>query len=302
MLARVIVGCVLLALPVFASAGIQQTSSAPHDKAYWQTIVSHEYKPPEGSSVRDLAMELNSYLGSPDPQLRDGFAYSILTAWMTRVHALDAETIRSLAHTWLKNIDHIDSAPTNAVLLRSFSTLMLSIVVARDNAEPFLTVDEFHDILNGALAYSQAETDLRGFDPRLGWIHATAHTADLLKFLARSRYITPPDQSSVLAAIAHRLQSAPTVFVYGEDERLARATLSVVLRKDFDAAAFSEWIKTLRQAIPQVEQPSETDLHTGQNIKNFLSKLDVILAMQPDQTPSVKTAQEAALAAVKNTF
>ena len=302
MLVRALIAYTLFLLAGFCSPAAGQTPPSKHDKAFWQSITAHEYKPPEGASVRDLAMELSSYLGSPDPQLRDGFGYSILTAWMTRGHALDTETIRDLAHIWLRNIDHVDNAVPNAVLLRSFSALMLSIVVARDNAEPFLTSDEFHDILRGALAYSRAETDLRGFDPRLGWIHATAHTADLLKFAARSRYISPQDQASLLAAIAQRLQSAPNVFIYGEDERLARASLSVVMRKDFDAAAFSEWAGNLRKMMPNSEEPTDIELHQGQNIKNFLAKLDVLLAIQTDQTTSLKTAHEAVLAAAKNTF
>ena len=43
---------------------------------------------------------------------------------------------------------------------------------------------------NDALAYLAAELDLRGIEPRVGWIHATAHTADLLKFLARNPRFT----------------------------------------------------------------------------------------------------------------
>jgi hypothetical protein len=39
------------------------------------------------------------------------------------------------------------------------------------------------DLLTG---YLRDERDLRGFDPKKGWMHATAHTADLLAELSRS--------------------------------------------------------------------------------------------------------------------
>jgi carboxypeptidase C (cathepsin A) len=49
-------------------------------------------------------------------------------------------------------------------------------------------------------AYLRDERDLRGLEPRVGWIHATAHTADLLKFLARDGRLRPADQARLLDA------------------------------------------------------------------------------------------------------
>ena len=41
---------------------------------------------------------------------------------------------------------------------------------------------------------------MRGLEPGIGWIHATAHTADLLKFLARDGRFTVADQRRLLEA------------------------------------------------------------------------------------------------------
>ena len=38
------------------------------------------------------------------------------------------------------------------------------------------------------MAYLLDETDRRGYVPGLGWINATAHAADLLKFLVRNPF------------------------------------------------------------------------------------------------------------------
>ena len=81
----------------------------------------------------------------------------------------------------------IGEAGTDTVLLRSFSALDLSILAALELQDPALDDSGYRGLLDDALAYLAAERDLRGIDPRVGWIHATAHTADLLKFLARIR-------------------------------------------------------------------------------------------------------------------
>jgi hypothetical protein len=56
---------------------------------------------------------------------------------------------------------------------------------------------------------------LRGFDEKKGWIHATAHTADLLAELSRNEIFTKNDQAQVLAAIAHRLATADEIYING---------------------------------------------------------------------------------------
>src|SRR5690348_1183366 len=173
----------MLLIAVLAQAALctcaAQAVPAPHDRAYWQAIIANDYKAPAGVDLPQLASELSAMLGSEDPALRDGTAYNILTAWIYTKRQLDDASVRVLISGWLKNIAAVRSAP-NSVLLRSFSALMLSVAIALDNAQPFLDEQEFRDVWNGALQYLEAETDLRGYDGRLGWLHSAAHTADLL--------------------------------------------------------------------------------------------------------------------------
>ena len=183
------------------------------------------------------------------------------------------------AHTLVvrKCGDEIGSIGSDAVALRSFSALTLSIVAARDNVTPFLSEQEFRKILESALKYADQERDLRGYDPVKGWLHATAHTADLLKFLARSRYIAAADQKAILNAVGHKLTSANLVFAFGEDERLARTVLSVVARKDFDVSAFGTWLDQMRPAPPATSLPDISVLRANQNVRNMLAKLHFLL-------------------------
>jgi hypothetical protein len=121
----------------------------------------------------------------------------------------------------------------------------MSILAAQDLQKPFLSDSAFKETLETALQCYASEKDLRGYVPVKGWAHATAHVADLLKFLARNPKLSGEDQKKIIAAIAQRCRTVPSVFVWGEDGRMAAALLSIVDRKDFDQSTFDEWFKAL---------------------------------------------------------
>src|SRR5439155_3084834 len=255
-------------LMVLLSTGIGAAAPA-HDVAFWRAVAHDHYTPPRGSDVPALAEELVGLLSSPDPELRDEIAYSTLTSWIVQQKILDAAALRTLGARLLANMARgIGDRDTDSVFGRSFSALVLSVVVARDNADPFLDASDWHRIETAALAYLAAEQDVRGYDPVKGWMHSAAHTADLLKFLGRSRHLEIDGQRRVLDAIAQKLTTASVVFTHGEDERLARAVLSLTSRKDFADAAFTAWLQQTKPAVP--EHPTVAQLRAAQNWKNLL--------------------------------
>jgi len=275
--------------------------AAPHSKAFWQSVAMHDYALPPGGDLPALVAELEGFLASPDPDLRDEIGYSTLAAWIYQKRIVEPPLLRTLVGDLLRNLRQgIGDRESDGVFHRSFSALTLSVVVARDNAAPVLSAEDFGRIEAAALEYLAAERDLRGYDPQKGWMHSAAHTADLLKFLARSGHLAPADQTQLLDAIARKLATAPTVFTHGEDERFARAVLSIVNRADFDRAAFGAWTSRMRPArLPA--KPSPADLAGAQNVKNALSKLEVLLATGPDSEP-VAAARDAVRAALKDLF
>jgi hypothetical protein len=293
-----------LALILLGAAGFAFASdAAPHDRAFWQSIIDHDYAVPADQSLPDLTRELTGLLGSPDPDLRDEVAYSILAGWIYQKRTIEPAALRPLVATLTANLTaDIGSAGTDAVLKRSFSALVLSVVAARDNAASFLTEAEYRDLLDRAIAYLGAERDVRGYDEEKGWMHSAAHTADLLKFLGRNRYLRPADQARVLDAVSSKLRGAPVVFTHGEDERMARAVLSLVARGDFDPAAFGAWVD---RAVPPrltTPRPASADLRARQNITNLLAKLEVLLTLQDGAPESTVTARDRLRRALKSSY
>ena len=294
------IASLLLAGVVSALATAQ--APAPHDKAYWQAIIKNEFAVPPDDSASALAEELKTYLQSPDPEWRDEIAATIFTTWIAQKQSLPKEEVLKLSNEWIAELQSKDFATSDATVGRTFSALMLAIVIYGDNHTPTLDEAQYRRILQAGLTYLAREKDLRGFDPHLGWIHGTAHTADLLKFAARSRYFTQQDQATMLAAIRQRMLTAHGVFIRGEDERLARAILSILNRKDFDADGFRAWTQSLKSDLAFPKQISVEALDRRQNLINLCSKLEVVAAEQPDDAANAQLAKQSMLEVLKTSF
>lgn len=70
---------IFLFLTVATSSHTASPQASPsHDRQFWRDIAKNKYAVPQGQSPFILAQELSSYFASPDPELRDDLAYSIL--------------------------------------------------------------------------------------------------------------------------------------------------------------------------------------------------------------------------------
>ena len=291
---------VLLIVGVAASAHVVAQTAAPHDKAFWKRIAENKFALPAGESIAPLVQELSGYLASPDPELRDDIAYTTLVTWIYRQRIVPAEVRRQLLKEWTGNLQAgIGTRGTDAVFRRSFSALALGIMPALDNEAAFLEAGEFNELLAAALAYLRDEVDVRGFDAVKGWMHSAAHTADLLKFLGRSRHLQPAQQAAILNGILDKVGRTEEVLTHGEDERLARAVLSIAARADFDEAGFKQWAGRF-VPLRGKEAPTPAILATSQNRKNLAVALYAVLSTDARDLPGIQSARAIMLATLKS--
>ena len=261
----------------------QPPAGEARGKPFWLALAK-ECTVPAGESAFGLVTEAVSLLGSPDTEWRDDVGYGVVASCVYQKKLLKAEERRELVSRLSGNLRRgIGETGSDSVLLRSFSALDLSILAALEGKDPALEDAGFRKLLDDALAYLRDERDLRGLQPRVGWIHATAHTADLLKFLARDRRFTPADQVLVLDAAWAKMAAPGTpVFTHAEDERLAAALVSVVRRPDFDPALLDPWLARFAPLERQVWSKAPPDppaLDASQNTRNLLRSLYVLLSM-----------------------
>jgi hypothetical protein len=273
-------------------------------KEFWKALAA-ECAVPAGESAFGLVREAVSLLGSPDSEWRDDVGYAVVASCVYRKKRLQPEGRRTLVAELSANLRRgIGETGNDSVLLRSFSALDLSILAALEVQDPVLDEPGYRRLLDDALGYLRDERDLRGLEPRVGWIHATAHTADLLKFLARDARLAPADHARLLDAVWSKLTTPGTpVFTHAEDERLAAALVSVARRADFDPTSLDPWLErfvALEKQVWAKAPPEPVTLDVSQNGRTLLRSFYVLLSLpQPSPTSGQTAARDKLLATLQ---
>src|SRR3954454_16267376 len=142
----------------------------------WAQVRADGFVVPTDRPLADLVAELSLMLRSPDPVVRDAHAYSTLATWIGK-GVLDEEQLRALGNEMAERF------ADEEIQARTFAPLTLDAIVSGGVFEP-VWVPPFE-------RWYVAEEDLRGHDPKLGWLHAIAHGSDLLGALAQFPAVEP---------------------------------------------------------------------------------------------------------------
>ena len=264
---------------------------------------------PTQAELPELLSKLSDMLGSPDPKLRDDTAYTLLSRWILRDKLVDDATCLRLCTTWTSNLRYrIDKAAQalsheqrdQAVLLRSFSALSLALLAARDHATQFLDEQMLAQLVDGITSYLRTEPDGRGYVKDLGWVHSTAHAADLVRQLAKNPRLTPPQQSALLNSILQRVQRVRTAFAAGEDDRLARALVELVHRPKFEPQQLRDWLTSIVNLV-RPTQP-EHAIAFGHNRRIVVQSLLTRLLLDDRQTETSRACVERIKQALEGKF
>lgn len=250
---------------------------------YWQAVLATGVDVPRDRPLDELTAELVGMLGHPDPRRRHRIAYPVLASWIGL--GVYDDLLAGIGDGLTAGMRQgLGEDGTDSVLRRSFSALVLTEVLARDNQTRLLTDERVIDWGDRAAAWLLRERDLRGHVPGRGWAHALAHGADLLGMLARSRHLSAAHLTVLLDVLADRLL-APTqhVLSHGEDDRLAHAVMCVLHRDLVDDAALESWIARLAAGLqhPDAARPElvEWPSAAAANTRGFLRALHLQLAV-----------------------
>ncbi|MGH8875777.1 MAG: DUF2785 domain-containing protein [Stackebrandtia sp.] len=190
----------------------------------WQAVIDDDFTPPSDRALPELVTELSAELRSPDPDRRDGLPYRVLCTWI-----LNGTADRELERLGDEMADRFADPQIQA---RCFAPLVLAWIVARGTVKP--------QWLDAFASWYPSETDLRGRDEKLGWLHAVAHGADLLGEFGSSVKVDP----APLLDLAARRLVAPSEFVWREqeDDRLALAIAVTLTRAELTEAQAVDWL------------------------------------------------------------
>lgn len=256
----------------------------PERAAWWVTIRDGAPLPPD-SSADALLPELEEFLVSTDPAVRDELGFEVLVRWLGKDSPLSADAVRALRDRLVARTAEPPS-PGDEVFRRSFAALVLSVIAAREVAAPAWTAAELDAQIAAAVRYAEREVDLRGHTGATGWAHAAAHTADWMKFLARHPALTSGQAARLLdgvAALVARPHGAR--FSHGEDERLAAAVRAVARRALLDDAHIDLWLRRVAEPLGRTwPRPFDPVLYAEQrNARDLL--VSCFVALSFDDSP-----------------
>jgi hypothetical protein len=208
----------------------------------WAAVQADDFAVPADRSMADLVDELSAMLADPDPWVRDDTAYPILALWTAR-GVLDGR-LAALGDRMAERLRH------DEIQARTFAAMILAWVVLRDARTGELAAGSVPRWLSMFAAWWRGEADLRGWDDRLGWLHAVAHGADTLRAFGRSPRLGAAHLSDLLDLAVDRLRhDGGYLFAEGEDDRIAYALASVLTRAELSAADATAWLDRVHAAI-----------------------------------------------------
>ncbi|HET9499950.1 MAG TPA: DUF2785 domain-containing protein [Marmoricola sp.] len=256
--------------------------------AYWEQVVAGGLKVPPDRPLVQLTEDLTRMLGDPDPHIRDGIAFPTLATWISE--GVYDDLLVGLGDGIATGLDEgLGESGTDSVFRRSFSALVLAVVLDRDLVVDQLGADTVLRWGDRLMGWYLRERDLRGFVPGKGWAHAIAHGADALGNVARSRHLQQLELTVVLDVIADRLLAPTEEFlVAAEDDRLAMATMLLLRRNILDMSVLEPWVARIGAGAGPTDSDDHNPFFGNGNVQRYLRALHLQLALSTPR-PAVRS-------------
>jgi hypothetical protein len=215
-----------------------------------QRIEENDYELRSGEHLRDYVKLMLEYIGDPQPKLRDDLIYSTFYKWINEKQWFSDAELRELLWILLDEqhlFYHIGSTEDQAVFTRTFSVLVVALILQRHREQALIDNAEFTNVKEALIRYYEEEQDLRGFMQEEGWAHAAAHGADALDELVLCSESDAAIREEVLAVIQRMLYNEQYIFSDEEDERIATIVATIVDHHLLPQQSIVDWIGSLEQ-------------------------------------------------------
>ncbi|MNO23529.1 hypothetical protein D3C76_133320 [compost metagenome] len=239
-----------------------------------QRIAAEQYRLREGEEVQDYIRLMLENIGDPQPELRDELIYPAFNEWILEQRRFSSNELRAILTVLLdeRHLFHgIGSQGDETVFTRTFTILVIGLIIQRHREQPFLDAGWFLQLKTALLRYYTEEKDLRGYVEKNGWAHSAAHGADAMDELVQCPESGEPVQLEVLEAVRGMLQNGVYIFREEEDERMATIVDTMIQRNLLARERIAEWIRRLAACG---SQPRSNSQYINRiNSKNFVRAL-----------------------------
>lgn len=201
--------------------------------AWWQEI--YQQRDESRMVTQALARDLLPCLASANPVLRDTIGYGLYSYWL-RNERLDRDS-----KAFLRSALQSDLQSNNS-LQRSFSALILAELMRADAIDTFMTEAERNALLQRTSDALQVETDYRGLDAELGWVHPVAHLADVLWRFALHPALDAEQARQIQRAVRSKATPLDASYAFNEGDRLARVISQLMAREVLADDQWQAWL------------------------------------------------------------
>ncbi|MBP1756457.1 MAG: hypothetical protein H6Q59_2855 [Firmicutes bacterium] len=244
-------------------------------------IREDNYSVPQGLMPFELSMEMMDYIGDTDDELRDDLILSNLSKWIID-GILSNDEIKKLLNvaTDEKHLYQGMGESNDTVFCRTFSVLVVALIIYKHRMDHFLAKEELQDVLSKVLGFYNEDLDVRGYIDGKGWAHGAAHGADALDELARCEELGREELLQILNSIYKKVNISHYGYIHFEEERMITAVKAVLERKVISDEQVEAWIRGFamieKSGIYQEDQVMAFNIHT------FLQSLYFRLIDHPD--------------------
>lgn len=227
----------------------------------------------EATEIDTLLDRYLPEIGNPNPEIRDDYLYSIfhnlLSSKNLSNEKLGQITDKLLSPDYL--FYDMTNENTDSVLKRSFTLLQIDTLLQRHLESPIYTKEALDTLFYQFTTYYQKEKILLGYHPLKGWIHTTAHGADVIRTLAKCQEL---DESMLiqLSMLAKRkFTQGQHAYDAHEDDRMSRAIISIMNQDKLTSAFWVDWVCLLETL--EEDLPYEFIVRSKTNRKNLMRSL-----------------------------
>lgn len=242
-------------------------------------IEKYKNKLPDEQVTEEEFKLMMSNIGNPNANIRED-NFDLIARLIISGKLDNLQMLQLLEHCEFVLSSVNESDTEHLVLDRSFSALIIGIIIEYLEEHNQLPQDIYEKIINLAIDYMDKESDVRGYVQGKGWMHSVAHGSDLLATCVRSKNYTGDCNKVILNVVAKKLYQLNTdlsCYIDDEDERQA-FIIEALLEKGLTDQELSNWVSELFVTV------NETDLNQSEeaylsyfrirkNIKDFLKTL-----------------------------
>jgi hypothetical protein len=199
----------------------------------------------------DLFLSVKSmitHIGSTDAELRDKLIYTFFFRMIIEDNQIESDLLIELLDICLSEHLHkgLGENGTDSVFTRSFTTLLMALILYRDIEDNFLSHTKIENVKSQLIMYLNQEKDLRGYVPGKGWAHSVAHAADTFDELVKNPKISNDLYPEILEPLWKKMFVSDTVYIHQEDERMITPIIEML-----NNGLHVEEIERLLQNVPE---------------------------------------------------